>query len=108
MLADGIWHDTDDRFRFVATGVVLAIALLVAVAARLFAATRELILLAGVSGVLAAVAAVVSIEGIWNDNQYFLVEKTTTALWILATLCCLLVPVLERYLEDAPKSEARA
>lgn len=108
MLADGIWHDTEDRFRLIATGVVLALALLVALSGRLFAVTRPFLRLAGVAGALAATAAAVSIEGVWRDDRFFLVEKTTTALWILATLCALLVPVLERYLAKNAPPEASA
>lgn len=101
MLAEGIWHDSDDRFRFIATGVVLALALLVALSARLFAVTHALFGLAGAAGGLAAATALLSIDGIWRDDRYFLITKTTTAFWILAILCCLLVPVLERYFATA-------
>jgi hypothetical protein len=96
-LAEGIWHDSEDRFRFIATGIVLGVAVLVSVSARLFASARTLVGLAGAAGILAATTTLISIDGIWREDRYFLVAKQTTALWILATLCCLLVPVLERY-----------
>jgi hypothetical protein len=109
LLSEGIWHDTEDRFRYVATGIVLGLALLVAVPARLFAATPVGRGLAGGAGVLAAATAVLSIEGIWRDDRYFLIARATTALWILAVLCCLLVPLVERYLAaDQPPREAVA
>jgi hypothetical protein len=96
LFAEGIWHESDDRSRFISTAVALSLALLVSVAARLFAVTDAFLLVAGAAAVLAAASAVISINGIWNDDRYFLTERTTTALWILATLCCLLVPILER------------
>jgi hypothetical protein len=110
MLADGIWRDSEDRFRFVATGVVVALALLVALSARLFAQTPALIRLADVAGGIAGLTALVSIEAIWRDDRYFLAAEGTTALWILAILCCLLVPVLDRYRATAaePALEAPA
>jgi len=100
MIADGIWRDSEDRYRVLSTGFVLLLAGLVALAARLFAHSPVLVRLAGVAGLLAATATAVSVEGIWRDDRFLLIEKTTTALWIVATLCCLLVPVLERYLEE--------
>jgi hypothetical protein len=97
MLVEGIWDDSDDRSRLIATGVVLALALLVALSARLFARPGPLVALAGAAGILAATTTAISIDAIWREDRYFLVAQTTTALWILAILCCLLVPLLERY-----------
>jgi hypothetical protein len=65
--------------------------------ARLFAVSRPLVGLAGVAGVLAATTTFISIDGIWREERCFLVAQTTSALWIVAVLCCLLVPLLERY-----------
>jgi hypothetical protein len=106
MLADGIWNDSEDRSRFVATGIVLGIALLVSVTARLFASTRNLVGLAGAAGILAATSALISIDGVWRQDRFFLLANETTALWILATLCCLLVPLLGRYVADVRQAEA--
>jgi hypothetical protein len=98
MLVDGIWHDSDDRFRYISTGIALALALLVASPAFIFMRSRTLVALAATAGVLAAAAAAVSIDAIWRKDRYLLLAKTTTALWILAIACCLLVPLVERYL----------
>jgi len=97
LLVEGIWHDSDDRFRYVSTGIALALALLVASPAFLFMRSRLLVALAATAGVLAAAAAVVSIDAIWREDRYLLLAKTTTALWILAIASCLLVPLVERY-----------
>lgn len=97
ILVEGIWYESDDRFRFIATGVVLALAVLVAVSARLFARSPALVVLAGAAGILAATTAALSIDAVWRDERYFLAAKTTTAIWILAIACCLLVPLLEHY-----------
>ena len=102
MLVEGIWHESDDRFGYIATGVVLALAVLVAVSARLFARSPAPVAVAGAARILAATTAAISIDGIWRDDRYFLVAKTTTAIWILAILCCLLVPLLERSLVQTP------
>jgi len=87
MLVEGIWHDSDDRFRYISTGIALALALLVASPAFLFMRSRALVALAAAAGVLAAAAAAVSIDAIWREDRYLLVAKTTTALWILAIAC---------------------
>jgi hypothetical protein len=97
LLVDGIWHDSDDRFRYISTGIALALAVLVAIPAFLLVRSRALVALAATAGVLAAAAAAVSIDAIWREDRYLLLAKTTTALWILAIACCLLVPLLERY-----------
>jgi hypothetical protein len=98
LLVEGIWHDSDDRFRYISTGIALALALLVASPAVLFMRSRALVALAATAGALAAAAAAVSINAIWRHDRYLLLAKTTTALWILAIACCLLVPLVEGYL----------
>jgi hypothetical protein len=97
MLVEGIWHESDDRFKLVSTGIALTLALLVAIPAFLFMRSRMLVALAAMAGVVAATAAAVSIDAIWRDERYLLLAKATTALWILAIACCLLVPLVERY-----------
>jgi hypothetical protein len=97
MLVEGIWHDSDDRFKLISTGIALALALLVAIPAFLFMRSRMLVALAAMAGVFAATAAAVSIDAIWREERYLLLAKATTALWILAIACCLLVPLVERY-----------
>jgi hypothetical protein len=95
--AHGIWHAGDDRFSRISTGVVLVIALSVALSARLFAASRLPMHLAAGAAAASCVAAVISLRAIWED-RFFVGEKSTTTLWIVATLLCLLVPLLERCL----------
>jgi hypothetical protein len=97
MIAHGIWKDSGDRFDLVWTGAIVLTGLLVALAARLFTSTRMPLALAGLSAVVAAAAVLVSIAAIWGDERSYF-DQTTTALWIVAVLCCLLVPLLERYL----------
>jgi hypothetical protein len=97
LLVEGIWHDSDDRFRFVSTGIALGLALLVAIPAFLFMRSRVFVAVAATAGVFAAAASAISIDAILREDRYLLLSKTTTALWILAITCCLLVPPLERY-----------
>jgi hypothetical protein len=101
MLLEGIWRESEDRFRFISTGVVVVLALLVAVSAGLFVRSRASRAVAGAAGILAATTTVLSVDAVWRDDRYFLVAKTTTALWILAIACSLLVPLLERYLAES-------
>jgi hypothetical protein len=69
----------------------------VAIPAFLFMRSRMLVALAAMAGVFAATAAAVSIDAIWREERYLLLAMATTALWILAIACCLLVPLVERY-----------
>jgi hypothetical protein len=98
LIADGIWRDSDDRFRLVWTGGALLAALLISLLARLLAGGRAVVVLAGVSAVFAGLAAAISIEHAWSDEVSISVEKVVIALWLVATLCCVLVPLLERSL----------
>ena len=96
-VAYGIWTGTDDWVRLIWTGSVIVLALLVAVPARLFARGEGLTLLATAAGVLASATALVEIWDLWRGKNALTLHEATTALWILAVLCCLLVPVLEHY-----------
>jgi hypothetical protein len=98
LVSYGIWADTPDQLLQIWAGAVIAAALLVALTARLFARGTGLTRLAAASGVLAGAAAIVGIWDVWSENvELRLFERATTALWIVAVLCCLLVPVLEHY-----------
>jgi hypothetical protein len=98
LVSYGIWADTPDQLLQIWAGAVITAALLVALTARLFARGTGLTRLAAASGVLAGAAAIVGIWDVWSENvELRLFERATTALWIVAVLCCLLVPVLEHY-----------
>jgi hypothetical protein len=108
LVAYGIWADTADQFLQIWAGAVTTAALLVALIARLFARGRALTRLAAAAGVLAGAAALVGIWDLWTENvEINLFQQAATALWIVAVLCCLLVPVLERYRsQDAAEATA--
>lgn len=88
----------DDDWRLAWTGILLLIAGLVAATALLLADRHQLRRLAGAAGALAAVAAAVSIAAIWSEDPGDGIAKALAALWILAALAYLLVPVLSRFL----------
>jgi len=54
-------------------------------------------MLAGTSGVLAGLAASLSIAGVWSGSSSDALLKTLAALWILAALAYFLVPILGRF-----------
>jgi hypothetical protein len=98
LVAYGIWADTPDQFLQIWAGVVITAALLVALMARLFARGKGLTRLAAAAGVLAGAAALVGIWDVWTENvEINLFPQASAALWVVAVLCCLLVPVLEQY-----------
>jgi hypothetical protein len=49
------------------------------------------------AGALAALAATLSVVGIWTDNDDDTFIKTVAVLWILTLLAYFLVPVLQRF-----------
>ncbi len=70
---------------------------LIATTGLLLARRRALIRLGGVAGMLAAVAAALSIAAVWSENPSDTFAKTLGVFWILAALCYFLVPVLQRF-----------
>jgi hypothetical protein len=87
----------EDAWRWGWTGALVLLAALVAVTAQLLARTRTVRLLAWASGALATAAAAVTAAAIWSDDPGAAVARALAALWILAGLAYLLVPVLQRF-----------
>lgn len=95
-----------DDWRYGWLGALMLIATLVAVTARLLAESAALTPLAVVTGLLAGLAAAVSVYAIWG-NESDAVGKALVVLWILTAVCYLLVPVLERFRGEPPDLEVR-
>ena len=94
---DFVFDGGGDSWRYGWTGALVLLALLVAVTARLFARTPRIVYLAAAAGALAVLASAVSIAAIWERSPGDTIGKVIAVLWILAGLCYLLVPVLERF-----------
>ena len=109
LLADGIWQASDDRFLHAWTGGVLLAALLIALLARLLAGGhRVTVTVARASAAFAALAAIFSIEQAWDNDVSLSAQQAVIALWLVATLCCVLVPLLERSLPEMSTSSETA
>ncbi|HET6624368.1 MAG TPA: hypothetical protein VFG70_07535 [Gaiellaceae bacterium] len=111
LLAYAIWDFVfdggGDAWRYGWTGVVLLIATLIAVTARLLAESASLTPLATIAGILAALAAVLSSYAIWDRNASESMGKALAVIWILTGATYLLVPVLERF-RSAQSSDPEA
>jgi hypothetical protein len=79
------------------TGALTLVAALMATTAQLLARSQQLARLAWVAGGLAASASAVTIGVAWSDGSSETLGKAIAALWILAWLAYLLVPVLQRF-----------
>ncbi len=79
------------------SGVLALAAGLIATTCLLLARRPALVPLAAAAGVLAGVAALTSVVGIWAEPGGDAYVKLVAALWILAALAYLLVPVLHRF-----------
>ena len=101
LLAYAIWDFVfdggGDAWRYGWTGVVLLIATLIAVTARLLAESGSLTALATIAGILAALAAALSAYAIWERDASENRGKALAVLWILTGAAYLLVPVLQRF-----------
>ena len=101
LLAYAIWDFVfdggGDAWRYGWTGVVLLIATLIAVTARLLAESGSLTALATIAGILAALAAALSAYAIWERDASESMGKALAVLWILTGAAYLLVPVLQRF-----------
>ena len=104
-----VWEQENEPWNKLAwSSVLVLLAGLLATTALLLARRRALEQLAAGAGILAALAAGLSIVGLWAepDNDTFV--KILAALWILAVLAYFLVPVLARFTAaGVPASEAR-
>ncbi len=87
----------DNWWRIGWTGFVALVAGLMVASALLFARAPNLVRLAYASGILVVLAALVSIIVIWSDDPGSTEGKILAALWILASLGLVLVPILERF-----------
>ena len=94
---DFVFDGGGDSWRYGWTGALVLVALLVAVTARLLARTPRIVYLAAAAGALAVLASAVSIAAIWERSPGDTIGKVIAVVWILAGLCYLLVPVLERF-----------
>jgi hypothetical protein len=99
----GIWSITfdgggnHDASRAAWSAVLVLLVGLLASTGLLLARRRALVVLAVVADVLAALAAALSVAGIWTEPDSDNYVKVVAALWILASLCYFLVPVLQRF-----------
>lgn len=94
---DFVFDGEGDVWRWGWAGVLALLATLIAVTARLLARSAALVRLAWLAGALAAAAAATSYVAIWNDDPGDAIGRLVAALWILAGLAYLLVPVLQRF-----------
>jgi hypothetical protein len=94
---DFVFEVEGDSWRWGWFGILTLIAALIAVTAQLLARTPALVRLAGVTGVLGAIAAALSAAAIWSDNPGDTFGRVIAVLWILTGLGYLLVPVLQRF-----------
>ena len=93
---DFVFEGGGDSWRLGWLGILLLVALLMATTARLLAESPSLTPLAYAAGVLAAAAAAVSAYAVWDQGSDEL-GKLLAVLWILAGMCHLLIPIVERF-----------
>ena len=92
---DGDGNETADKLAW--SSVIVLLGGLIATTGLLFARRPALAVLAGGAGALAALAAALSVVGIWTENGGDAFIKLLAVLWILALLAYFLVPVLQRF-----------
>lgn len=99
LVAYAIWDlfdgDGGDEWKYGWTGALLLVVLVVAVTAQLMARSPGIRPFAAGAGVLAGIAAALSLYAIWNEESDGLIQ-VVVALWIVAVLLYLLVPVFQR------------
>jgi hypothetical protein len=93
---DFVFEGDDDSWRWGWLGALALVAALIAVTARLLAGASQSTRLARVAGMLAAIAATVSVVAIWSDDPGDTIGRVIAVTWILTGLSFLLVPVLQR------------
>ena len=89
--------DNEPQVKLAWSAVLALLAGLLTATALLLARAPALVRLAASSGALAAVAAGLSIAGIWAGSSDSSFLKVLAALWILAAVAYFLVPILGRF-----------
>ena len=92
---DGDGNETADKLAW--SSVIVLLGGLIATTGLLLARRPCSPLLAGGAGALAALAAALSVVGIWTENDDDAFIKLLAVLWILTLLAYFLVPVLQRF-----------
>jgi hypothetical protein len=88
------------------SSVLVLLAGLVSATGLLLARGSRLARLAGAAGGLAALAAALSVAGVWTESGSDTFVKALAALWILAGLGYFLVPILARFSSAASGTRA--
>ena len=101
-----IWDFLDEgdnapQLKLAWSSVLILLAGLMATTALLLARTPALGRLAGSSGLLAGIAALISTVGVWSGDSDDAFLKMLAALWILAAVTYFLVPILGRFTSAA-------
>jgi hypothetical protein len=89
------------------SAVLVLLAGLVGSTGVLLARNRALVALAYTAGGLAALAAGLSVVGIWTEPEGDTFVKVVAVLWILTALAYFLVPVLQRFTTAGEETSAR-
>lgn len=93
----GDGDDNGDLWQLAWSAFLVLLAGLVAATALLLAKRDALVRLAWAAGGLSALAALLSVIAIWDENPGDSLAKALAVAWILAALAYLLVPVLQRF-----------
>lgn len=102
-----VWEDDNEpEARIAWSAVLVLLAGLLASVALLLARRPALVRLAGAAGVLAALAAALSVAGVWAEPEGDAFVKAVGAAWILTVLAFFLVPVLQRFSNVGVDAEA--
>lgn len=102
LMAWGVWSfvfegDNPVPSKLAWSSVIALAAGLIATTSLLLARRTALLRLAATGGGIAALAAALSIAGIWVEPDSDAFVKVLAVLWILAALAYFLVPVLQRF-----------
>ena len=105
----GIFEESagENTWRWAWTAVLVLLAGLMLSTALLLAHADAARLLAMVSGCLAGIAATLSIAALWTEDGGDGWLQLIAALWILAVLAYVLVPVADRFARAAPSPQER-
>jgi MFS family permease len=92
-----VFDGDSEAWRWGWLGALTLVAALIAVTSRLLARSPALQRLAYAAGALAGAAAASTVGAIWSEDPDEAYGRAIAVLWILTTLCYLLVPVLQRF-----------
>jgi hypothetical protein len=108
LLVAAIWQEfgSETLARWAGTALVLVVVCLLVATSLLLLRDGKLLVVVAAEALALAIAALITIGGIWSDDLSAGAAKADAVFWILGVLGWILVPVLQRFTDSGASADA--